>query len=139
MNVNALNQALREVVDKRRILSGMGYDHEQYDDVEEELHDLEDEFLSQYGDFLEVVLQKVHDEHCPESDVLLPTAYLPRQYQKAVNAKTGEEEIELGDNDGVWVDLDAFPGADAKLVLLPDPARIELLTLAGSQTVWKAS
>ena len=138
MNVTALNQAVREVVEKRRVLSQMGYDHEQYDDVEEELHDLEDDFLEQYGDFLETVLQKVHNAYCPESDVLLATAYLPRQYQKVVDAKTGEEEVEMGDNDGVWVELEEFPGADAKLVMLPDPTRIELLTQAGSQTVWTA-
>lgn len=135
MNVTALNQAVREVVEKRRLLSQMGYDHEQYDDVEEELHDLEDDFLEQYGDYLEKALQKVHNDFCPESDVLLPTAYLPRQYQKAVD-DSGEEEIRLGDNDGVWVELEDFPGADAKLVMLPDPIRIELLTQAGSQAVW---
>lgn len=138
MNVTALNQAVREVVEKRRLLSQMGYDHEQYDDVEEELHDLEDDFLEQYGDYLEKALQKVHDEFCPESDVLLPTAYLPRQYQKETD-ESGEEEIKLGDNDGVWVELEDFPGADAKLVMLPDPTRIELLTQAGSQAVWTAA
>lgn len=138
MNVTALNQAVREVVEKRRLLSQMGYDHDQYDDVEEELHDLEDDFLEQYGDYLEKALQKVHDEFCPESDVLLPTAYLPRQYQKETD-ESGEEEINLGDNDGVWVELEDFPGADAKLVMLPDPTRIELLTQAGSQAVWTAA
>lgn len=138
MNLTALNQAVREVVEKRRLLSQMGYDHEQYDDVEEELHDLEDDFLEQYGDFLERALQKVHNEFCPESDVLLPTAYLPRQYQKGLD-ESGEEEIKLGDNDGVWVELEDFPGADAKLVMLPDPTRIELLTQAGSQAVWTAA
>jgi hypothetical protein len=138
MNVTALNQAVREVVEKRRLLSQMGYDHEQYDDVEEELHDLEDDFLEQYGDYLEKALQKVHNDFCPESDVLLPTAYLPRQYQKDLD-ETGEEEIKLGDNDGVWVELEDFPGADAKLVMLPDPTRIELLTQAGSQAVWTAA
>lgn len=138
MNLTALNQAVREVVEKRRLLSQMGYDHEQYDDVEEELHDLEDDFLEQYGDYLEKALQRVHNDYCPESDVLLPTAYLPRQYQKAVDTQ-GEEEIQLGDNDGVWVELEDFPGADAKLVLLPDPTRIELLTQAGSQAVWTAT
>lgn len=138
MNTIALNQALREVVEKRQVLSQMGYDHEQYDDVEEELHDLEDDFLDQYGDVLEKALQKIHKQYCPESDVLLPTAYLPRQYRKVVNAKTGEEEIELGDRDGVWVDLEEFPGSDAKLVILPDPTRIELLIGAGSETVWTA-
>lgn len=138
MNITALNQAVREVVEKRSLLSQMGYDHEQYDDVEEELHDLEDDFLEQYGDFLEKALQNVHNEFCPESDVLLPSAYLPRQYQKETDA-SGEEEIKLGDNDGVWVELEDFPGADAKLVMLPDPTRIELLTQAGSQAVWTAT
>lgn len=138
MNTTALNQAVREVVEKRRLLSQMGYDHEQYDDVEEELHDLEDDFLEQYGDYLEKALQKVHNDYCPESDVLLPTAYLPRQYQKGLD-ESGEEEIKLGDSDGVWVELEDFPGADAKLVLLPDPTRIELLTQAGSQAVWTAT
>jgi hypothetical protein len=137
MNASALDRALTQLIEKRDQLARLGYDHTQYDDVEEELHDLEDALQDEYGDYLERALKRVHDEYCPESEVLLPTAYLPRQYRRQQDP-AGIEEYEIGDNDGVWVELRDFPSLDAKLVLLPSPPRLELLSQAGSQEVWRA-
>ena len=137
MDASALDRALNQLIQNRDRLARMGYDHEQYDVVEEELHEMEDQFQADYGDYLEGALKRVHEEYCPESDVLLPMAYLPRQYQKLSEA-TGIDEYEIGDNDGVWVELKDFPSLDAKLVLLPSPPRLELLSQGGSQEVWRA-
>jgi hypothetical protein len=137
MDVAALDQALYQLIQKRDTLARLGYDHEQYDEVEEELHNLEDDLQVEFGDYLENALKRVHDEYCPESEVLLPMAYLPRQYQRLSDA-TGIDEYEIGDNDGVWVELKDFPSLDAKLVLLPSPPRLELLSQGGSQEVWRA-
>ena len=35
-----------------------------------------------YGDYIEEALRDVHDEFCPDSEVLLPIAYLANEYIK---------------------------------------------------------
>ncbi|MFT4032096.1 MAG: hypothetical protein QM669_06720 [Siphonobacter sp.] len=140
MNPKALNSILLDLISKRLALKKMGYDHPDYDEAEEILENLEDKFVDEYGDTFEEILQRVHTEFCPETDVLLPTAYLPRsQYEKVANEETGEDEYEIGPGDGVWITLKDFPNLDAKLVLLPSPPRLEILSMAGSQEVWRLS
>jgi hypothetical protein len=133
MNIKALDQELLALFEKRIELSQMGYDHKNYDDVEEELHDLEDEFNDKYGDYLEKILEGIHKEHCPESDVLLPTAYLAKSFKIAPDGS-----IEVGKNAGVEVELEADPAASAKLLLLPTPVRIVLQVGKNKKIVWKA-
>ena len=100
MDINELNKALITLIEKKQALSKLSYNDDRYDDMEEELHDLED----------------VHAKLCPDSDVLLPTAYLP-------NNLGGETTAE---KEGVWVDSDEFPGKEARLILVPNPARLIL-------------
>ncbi len=139
MNTQALNDTLLNLLSKRFALREMGYDHPGYDDAEETLEALEDDFVDEYGDEFEEILQRVHANFCPDTDVLLPTAYLPRtQYEKVTNEETGLEEFEIGPGDGVWVTLKDFPNLDAKMVLLPSPPRLEILSMGGSQEVWRA-
>jgi hypothetical protein len=133
MNIKALDQELLALFEKRIELSQMGYDHKNYDDVEEELHDLEDEFNDKYGDYLERILEDIHKEYCPESDVLLPTAYLAKSFKIAPDGS-----IEVGKNAGVEVELEADPAASAKLLLLPTPVRIVLQVGKNKKIVWKA-
>ena len=76
MDFKALDQALDNIVKKREELSKINYNNPKYDDLEEELHDLEDDFQDEYGEFLEQALQQVHDEYCPDNDVLMPIGYL---------------------------------------------------------------
>jgi len=44
MNWDKLDKELTEIVEKRNQLAGMDYSHKDYDDLEEKLHDLEDDF-----------------------------------------------------------------------------------------------
>ena len=118
MDINEINKALEEIVGKREELQKLDYSNPKYDDLEEALHDLEDDFQDNYGDFMEEILQDVHDEFCPDNDVLLPIAYLGQ---------------------GVIIDVDKLPGKDTRLVLVPNPVRI-LLTVGKDkqQVVWQA-
>jgi hypothetical protein len=133
MNIQALDKDLISLFEKRVVLSQMGYDHRDYDDVEEALHDLEDDFNDKYGSYLEGILQDVHKEYCPESDVLLPTAYLAKSFKEMPDGG-----IEVGKDAGVLVELEADPDAKAKLLLLPSPTRIVLQVGKKKNVVWEA-
>ncbi|MDH4298026.1 MAG: hypothetical protein OEV74_17235 [Cyclobacteriaceae bacterium] len=116
MDTNALELALLKIVGKREELSKIDYSNPKYDDLEEELHDLEDELQDKYGDFLEEALQHVHDEYCPDNDVLMPIGYIGQ---------------------GVPVEVDKLPGKDTRLLLAPSPVRIILsVGKDKQQVVW---
>jgi hypothetical protein len=132
MNIADLNASLEKIIRKKVELSGLSYSDERYDEVEEELHDLEDEFNETYGDYLEEVLEEVHERLCPDSDVLLPTAYLPNN----LSGNTGGETFQ---GEGVWVDTDEYPNKESRLVLVPNPTRL-ILSVGNTikKEVWKA-
>ena len=132
MNINELNTSLVEIIRKKEELSKLSYNDKRYDDVEEELHDLEDDFNETYGEYLEGVLEEVHERLCPDSDVLLPTAYLP-------NNLTAMDTGTPAHREGVWVDSDEFPNKEARLVLVPNPTRLILSVGTKIQKeVWQA-
>lgn len=119
MDFKALDQALVNIVKKREELSKINYNNPKYDDLEEELHDLEDDFQEEYGEYLEQALQQVHDEYCPDNDVLMPIGYLGQ---------------------GVPVEVDKLPGKDTRLVLAASPIRIILsVGKEKQQVVWTAT
>jgi hypothetical protein len=105
MDVKALDKALQEIMKKKEELSKLNYNNPKYDDLEEELHNMEDDFQDEYGENLEEALQNVHDEICPDNDVLMPIAYLGK---------------------GVPVEVDKYAGKDTKLILATSPTRIIL-------------
>lgn len=118
MDFKAIDQALLQIVKLRDELAKINYNNPKYDDLEEELHDLEDNFQEEFGDFLEEALQGVHDEYCPDNDVLMPIAYLGK---------------------GIPVEVDKLPGKDTRLVLAPGPVRIILsVGKDKQQIVWTA-
>jgi len=118
MDIKALDKAIQEIEKKRAELAKLKYDNPKYDDVEEELHDMEDDFQDEYGDDLEDVLQEVHDQLCPDNDVLLPIAYIGK---------------------GVPVEVDKYDGFDTKLVLAANPAKV-ILTIGKDkqEVIWTA-
>lgn len=133
MDIQALDNGLVQIIEKKSQLSNLDYNDETYDSMEEELHDLEDSFLESYGGYLEDALHEVHDEYCPDNDVLLPIAYLPNKVTK--NGDT----YEVDSKEGVYVEVDDYEGNDTKLVLLPRPTRIVLhINPTSSETVWTA-
>jgi hypothetical protein len=134
MDLKALDKALQAIVIKRNELSGIDYSNPRYDDLEEVLHDAEDGFQSTYGDYLEEGLQEVHDEWCPDTDVLVPIAYIAKSY--TINDKN---EFSVGGTEGVYVEVDKLPNVDTKLVIVPNPTRVILnMGKDKQQVVWTA-
>lgn len=131
MDIKALDQAVQEIALKRNELKKIDYNNPQYDDLEEVLHDLEDEFLDNYGDEMEKVLQEVHDKLCPDTDILLPIAYMAKAY-----SVTDKNEFSVSSSEGVFVEVDSLPGKDTKLVIVPNPLRIVLNLKDKQQVVW---
>lgn len=133
MDVKALDKALQEIIKTRMELSKLDYSNPAYDDLEEKLHDAEDVFQDSFGDDLESVLQDIHDEYCPDTDVLLPVSYIAKVY--SINDKN---EYGVTAKEGVFVEMDDYPGKDTKLVIVPNPVRIVLNISGVQQVVWTA-
>ena len=131
MDIQALDQAVLEIALKRNELKKIDYNNPKYDDLEEALHDLEDEFLDNYGDEMEKILQEVHDKLCPDTDILLPIAYMAKAY-----TVTDKNEFSVTTSEGVFVEVDSLPGKDTKLVIVPNPLRIVLNLKDKQQVVW---
>ncbi len=126
MDISVLDIDLLKIVEKRNELQSLDYEDLKYDDVEEELHDLEDDFVESYGDPLEEVLQDVHDKLCPDTDVLLPIAYLAKKYIAIGPQKNGSEGYDVAMNEGVPVILDEYPNHASRIVMVPNPPRLIL-------------
>lgn len=136
MDIQSLDKALIALVEKKNQLNGLEYNDKNYDVVEEELHDMEDDFIETYGDYLEDVLANVHDDLCPDNDILLPTAYLANKYIR--NEANGKITYHPADG-GVIVDVDEYPGKLTRLVLVPAPTRLILqIEKNGEEEVWNA-
>jgi hypothetical protein len=139
VNADSLNIALIELAEKRIELSGLNYSDESYDDLEEELHDMEDAFVEKYGKYLEKVFEEVHEKYCSDTEVLLPIDYIAKNYTKNGQHPDGKPAYDVSPKEGVWVELDENPTEEAHLVLVPNPARI--LLMMGNKTqkeVWRA-
>ena len=130
MNLKEIDKDIQELIKRRNELQKLDYNSPKYDDVEEMLHDGEDAFQDKYGDFLEGILQEIHDKHCPDSDVLMPIAYLAKKYSVSDN---GQYSVDA--SEGVFVETEKYPGKDTKLVILPNPFRVVLNIAAGNQVV----
>jgi len=139
MDVEKLNDELVQLVEKKIVLAGIDYNDEKYDDVENEVHDLEDTLVQNFGQDLEEALHLVHDEYCPDDDVLSPIAYLANFYV-VTEGEGGAKSYSVKYGQGVLVEADDFPGKAARLVLLPSPPRIVLqLDKKHTEVVWTAS
>ena len=121
MDIKVLDKALQEIAKKRNELNKLNYDNPVYDDLEEQLHDLEDSFQEKFGKEMEKVLQDIHDKYCPDNEVLHPVAYMAKSY-----AVSDKNEYSVGEKEGVFVELDDQPGKPTKLVIVPNPPRVVL-------------
>jgi hypothetical protein len=138
MDTEKLNDDLVNLVLKKNELHRLDYSNPEYDTVEEELHDLEDEFLKIHGDELEEVLKTIHEEFCPKNEVLLPIAYLANKY-KLKKRDDGDVDFGVSLDEGVIVDVENYSDKLTRLVLVPNPSRILLqITNSHSEEVWKA-
>jgi hypothetical protein len=139
MYIKEIEKELIRIVNKRNELSQLGYDSEQYDDVEEELHDMEDGFISKYGEQVEEILYDIHDEFCPDSEVLSPLAYLAKSYNVTGNNENGPT-FGVSQKEGVFVEMEDFPDEDTRLVIIPNPLRVVMnRNQKGQQILWPSA
>ncbi len=127
MNWEQLDQQLTEIVKKRNQLAKMDYSDASYDDLEEELHDLEDDFNDEYEEILESQLEKIYSKLKSDTDVLLPSAYLANAYQEMLPDANGIVTYEVNGKVGVPIESDQFDKMDVRIVLIPNPARFVLI------------
>jgi len=128
MDLKQLNKDLEAIVLKKNELNALTYDHKDYDDIEEELHDMEDDFLDAYGDELEEVLDKVHIKIDADNDVLLPIAYVGGYYKPLSKGPDGSQLFEIAPDQGVMVESGKYKNTDTRLIFLPNPIRLILTT-----------
>ncbi len=139
MDVKKLNDDLCELVSRRNLLAAIDYNDEAYDQVEEDLHDFEDDFLEKYDEYLEAAFQTVHDKLCPDNDVLLPIAYIAKKYIEKTD-DNGNMLYGVGPNEGVLVESDKHLRNDVRLILVPSPTRIVMtIDNTSPEVVWEAS
>ncbi|HAH36102.1 MAG TPA: hypothetical protein DEQ87_13930 [Algoriphagus sp.] len=127
MNWDKLDKELTEIVEKRNQLAQMDYNHEDYDDLEEEIHDLEDDFNEDYETVLEKELEKIYSVLKSDTDILLPTAYIANKYKPLLPDANGIISYEVGGQEGVPIESDQFDRQDVRIVLVPNPARFVML------------
>lgn len=137
IDVEALDQAIIDIIRKRNELSQLDYAAPNYDDLEEELHDLEDDFLEKYGEFVEDGIAEVYEEFELPSEVLSPLAYLARSYHKMEEGEDGPK-YNITDKDGLPIDVPGHEAKDTRLVILPNPTRIFLILKGKGKEVWRA-
>ena len=139
MNFKKFNTDLIDLAEKRIQLNQIDYADERYDEIEDELHAAEDAFLEEYGDYLEEILEDVHERVCSGTDVLIPTAYIAKNYIRKGETLDGDPLYEITTKEGVIVEADNYPDKTARLVLIPAPARL-ILTVGGKakEVVWES-
>ncbi len=139
MNFKKFNTDLIDLAEKRIQLNQIDYADERYDEIEDELHVAEDAFLQEYGDYLEEILEDVHERVCSGTDVLIPTAYIAKNYIRKGETLDGDPLYEITTKEGVIVEADNYPDKTARLVLIPAPARL-ILTVGGKakEVVWES-
>ena len=139
MNWEKIDQELTEIVQQRNQLSALEYSDENYDGLEEQLHDLEDDFNENYEEILAPELEKIYAKLKSDSDVLLPTAYLANFYKEMLPDAKGSITYEVTGNQGVPIESDQLGKVDLRIVLVPNPVRFVLL-INGKQLkeLWKS-
>ncbi|KYG73928.1 MULTISPECIES: hypothetical protein [Roseivirga] len=139
MDINKLNEDFAKIADKINELDELDYSDERYDDLEEELHDMEDDFIEEFGEYLEDAIEGVHDKFCPDNDVLLPIAYFAKNYIRNQKDHKGRYSYDIEYGEGVPVTVKQFGDQEVKLVLVPGPTRL-IVTIGESakQVAWKA-
>lgn len=135
MTQPSLNEDLRHLITLRNRLAEMDYADDAYDELEDDCNEAEDRFNEQHAALLDRVMQRLHQDHFPGQEVLLPSAYLASSYEESVVV---EGTYDLPMDEGILVEWEPSGEAPrpAKLVLVPDPVRCMLFDGEGMQVLW---
>lgn len=139
MDIDKLNDDFAKIAEMVNQLDSMDYSDEKYDDIEEELHDMEDALMDEFGDYLEDALQGVYDNLCPDADVLLPTAYIAKHYTRKQKDAMGRYSYDVEYGEGIPIESDKFGEQEVYISLVPGATRL-VVTVGetAKQTVWMA-
>lgn len=134
MNLDKLNQAFTRIVEKKLELSKLPVESEEYRILLTELNTLIRDFMSDYGSLIEEALFNVHDEYCPDCDIMRPLAYIASEYIKK------NDRMIAPQGEGIPVFCDDYPDLDARLVFEPNPMRLVLqgVNQPFREVVWQA-
>jgi hypothetical protein len=138
MDIRNIEKSILEIVERKKKLSKLHYSDDQYDQVEENLHELEDDFIEKYGTYLEKALEEVHAKYCSDNDILLPIAYVANSYEKVGEDEEGNPIYDVNYSQGVFVEVETMPGENTKLVIVPGPLRMVLVSPNIKEIVWTA-
>lgn len=127
MDFDKLDKELSTIVELRIRLSSITYADPDYDEIEEELHDLEDTLNEQYGDELESKLEEIYTTLASDNDVLLPSAYLANKYIPMQPDARGVVTYDVQGPEGVPVESEQFDGQDVRIALVPNPVRFVMV------------
>lgn len=116
-----IESMVNEIADKRNELSKLTYNDKNYDDIEDELHELEDKFNDEFEKYFEEILEDIHADISSDADILLPSAYFAQAYIQE------KGQFKFGDDDGVLVDSEDYEGKEVRIVLLPNPVKFALV------------
>lgn len=130
-----LDQSLLAIIEKKEELNALSTNDPGYTIEENNLKRLEEDFLSTFGSYLEEVIFNVHDEFCPDNDVMKPIAYIASHY-----IARHDKKWEAPSHEGIPVQCDDYPELKARLVLIPSPTRLVLQAENNTfrEVVWKA-
>lgn len=138
MKFDEINQALEAIIELRNQVYDLEHGNANLMTIETKLGQLESELLSKYGTQLHEVLLDVHDELCPDNDVLSPTSYIASSYSISETGANVRYDVDY--EAGVLVQMDDFPKQPTKLVLVPNPLRVLLnINSNNREEVWSAS
>lgn len=139
MDLDKLNDDFAKIAEMVNQLDSVDYSDEKYDDVEEELHDLEDTLMEDFGDYLEDAIQGVYDNLCPDNDVLIPTAYIAKHYVRKQKDAHGRHSYDVNYGEGIPIETDKFGDQEVYLSLVPGGTRLVVsVGESTKQTVWVA-
>ena len=121
-----LNKDLVEIALKRNELTRLSYNSPEYDEVEEELHSLEDEFDDIHGKYLEKALLDVYKRVSIHTEIMLPIAYIAKKYNILHKEGSRESRFEPPLNEGIVLDTRDGSREITRLVIAPNPTRLLL-------------
>ncbi|SHN32236.1 hypothetical protein SAMN04488057_12014 [Cyclobacterium lianum] len=139
MDFDKLDEELSRIVELRIRLSEITYADPDYDEIEEQLHDLEDTLNEKYGDLLEEKLAEIYATLSSDNDVLLPSAYLANKYIPMQPDARGVVTYDVQGMEGVPVESEQFDGQDVRIALVPNPVRFVMVINGRSlKDLWRS-
>ena len=122
VNARAIDDRLIKIVEKRNALHETQHHKAQ---LENELRQLEKEFIDWHGEDISAILKKVYQSHFHNEPMLSPMDYFAQTYRK-IGKNINGSTFDVDHSAGVAVSSSFWPGKATKIVFVPNPLRLLL-------------